>query len=177
MTGKITLAVVLSFFVFVAAKAEAKKGSGNNGANQVRLHTDLDPCCGNPEPQATGEAQRRITSKENRFQAEVEIPMPNGLGITVGNAKTADVRLILSRGGTDYTECRLVFDDIQQDTTGQLDAEYKLDLRNKKSRGSCTAGLPDIQTGDVATATVVINPADRTQDIDLLQGTFGASDD
>jgi hypothetical protein len=143
----------------------------------VQLHTDLDPCCGVPEPQATGEAQRRITSKENRFQAEVEIPMPNGLGITVGNAKTADVRLILSRGGTDYTECRLVFDDIQQDTTGQLDAEYKLDLRNKKSRGSCTAGLPDIQTGDVATATLVINPADRTQDIDLLQGTFGASDD
>jgi hypothetical protein len=176
MQTKIICAVAISVtMLFAAGAAEAKKGNGNNGG---QLQADLNPCCGNPEPQATGEADRRVTNKDNRFQAEVYIPIPNGLGVTVGNARTADVRLILSRGGTDYAECRLVFDEVDQDKkTGQVEAEYKLDLRNKKSRGSCSPGLPDIQTGDVGTATLVTNPADRTQDIDLLQGIFGASDD
>lgn len=178
MQSKILLAFVFILVVlFAAGSADAKKGKGNNGTT-VRQQADLTPCCGNPEPQATGEADRRIDSKDNRFQAEVYIPIPNGLGITIGNARSADVRLILSRGVTEYGECRLVFDEIAQDkTTGQVEAEYKLDLRNKKSRGSCSPGLPDVQAGDVGTVTLVTNPADRTLDIDLLQGIFGASDD
>jgi hypothetical protein len=178
MQTKILLSVaILLAVLFAAGAAVAKNGKGNNGTS-VQLQTDLDPCCGNPEPQANGEADRRVTNKDNRFQAEVNIPIPNAVGVTAGNARATDVRLILSRGGTDYAECRLVFDEVNQDKkTGEAEAEYKLDLRNKKSRGSCSPGVPDIQAGDVGTATLVTNPSDRTLDIDLLQGIFCASDD
>lgn len=178
MKSKILFTVVFSFVIpLVVGTVDAKKGNGNNGTT-VQLQADLVPCCGNPEPQATGEADRRVSNKDNRFQAEVFIPVPNGIGVTIGNARSADVRLILTRSGTDYAECRLVFDEVQQDKkTGQVEAEYKLDLRNKKTRGSCSPSLPDIQAGDVGTATLVTNPSDRTLDVDLLQGIFGASDD
>ena len=178
MHAKILLALAFSSVVFLAAgAADAKDGNGNNAAD-VRLQADLVACCGNPEPEAGGEADRRIRGKNNRFQAEVDIPIPNGLGITAGNAGAADVRLILSRGGTDYAECRLVFDEIEHDkSSGEVEAEYKLHLRGKKNRGSCGAGLPDIQAGDVGTVTLVTNTANRALDVDLLQGSFGADDD
>jgi hypothetical protein len=176
--------VLVTAFLF-APIVEAK--NGGNGKTSVRWQADLDPCCATPEPNANGEVDRRIDSqkgavKDNRFTAEVYIPLPNVLGIDASNARSKDIRLILSRANTDYAECRLVFDDISTDpTTGQTEVEYKLDLRVKKkplkARGSCDGGLPTIENNDVVTAVLVVNPADRTQDIDLLQGIFGASDD
>lgn len=184
----LTLAVLALFVaggVVSAKDGNSGKGGGkggkggSNSSADTRLEADLEPCCNTPEPKAEGDAERRTQTKNNaikddRFKVEVELPIPNTLGIDVGTARTADIRLILTRGTTDYAECRLVFDEIQQDkTTGQIEAEYKLDLRaNKTGKGSCDGGLPAVQAGDVSTATLVANPADRTLDVDLLQGTF-----
>ena len=79
------------------------------------LRADLVPCCNNPEPNADGEAERKTQSKSgtlksDAFKADVEFPVPSaGLGIT--DPTTADIRLVLSRGGKDYAECFLALDD------------------------------------------------------------------
>jgi hypothetical protein len=178
--------VFLSFAL--PGSAEAKKGSKGGhggGSEKVKLEAELEPCCNTPEPGAEGESERRSktkdgVSKEERFKAEVEIPFPNALGIDQSNAQSADIRLILSRAGTNYAECLLVFDEIENDD-GEVEVEYKLDLKIKedgkqKSRGSCDVGMPDVVDGDLATAVLVVNPLDRTQDIALLEGTFELDD-
>jgi len=180
-------AIVFMFFAF-AGLAEAKKGgnSGNGGGNnKVELEAELEPVAGTPEPDVEGDSERKTKTKkgvlkEDRFKAEVEIPIPNALGIDEGNAASADVRLILSRGGANYAECQLVFDEVEDDDDG-LEAEYKLDLRIKKNgktkaRGSCDVGFPDVQDGDVATAVLVVDPANRAADVVLLQGTYELDD-
>ncbi|MGH7769261.1 MAG: hypothetical protein ACREQP_17595 [Candidatus Binatia bacterium] len=185
LTGVFAI-VFLSFAL--AGSAEAKKGNGGNGGGnqKVKLEAELEPCCNTPEPDVEGDSERKTktkngVSKEERFKAEVEIPIPNALGIDESNAESADIRLILSRGGTNYAECQLVFDEIEDDDDGDIEAEYKLDLRIKKNgkekaRGSCDVGLPDVQDGDLATAVLVVNPLDRSQDIALLEGTYELDD-
>ena len=156
--------VLAVFTLFVAGGVvEAKKGKGgSNGSTDTRFEADLQG------PDAEGNSERRTQTKNNaikddRFTATVDIPMPNGLGIDANNASGQDIRLILTHGVADYAVCLLVFDGIQQDlTTGQFEAEYKLDLRAKKSasKGSChdsitgaLIGLPAVQDGDLATVT------------------------
>jgi len=179
------IAVIFLFFA-LAGSAEAKKGNGKGGGNEkVELEAELEPCCNTPEPEAEGDSERKSktkdgVSKEERFKAEVELPIPNALGIDQSNAQSADIRLILSRAGTNYAECLLVFDEIEDDD-GEVEVEYKLDLRVKKngkqkSKGSCDVGLPDVEPGDLATAVLVVNPLDRSQDIVLLEGTYALDD-
>jgi hypothetical protein len=185
LTGLFAM-VFLSFAL--AGSAEAKrggKGGHGNGSEKVKLEAELEPCCNTPEAGAEGESERRSktkdgVSKEERFKAEVEIPLPNALGIDQSNAQSADIRLILSRAGTNYAECLLVFDEIEDDN-GEIEVEYKLDLRVKKdgtqkSKGSCDVGLPDVADGDLATAVLVVNPLDRSQDIFLLEGAYELDD-
>jgi hypothetical protein len=169
----------------LAGSAEAKKGSGNGGGNQkVELEAEFEPVASSPEPDVEGDSERKTKTKdgvlkEDRFKAEVEIPIPNALGIDESNAQSADIRLILSRGGTNYAECQLVFDEVEDDDG--LEAEYKLDLRIKKNgkqkaRGSCDVGLPDVQDGDLGTAVLVADPSNRSLDIALLEGTYELDD-
>jgi hypothetical protein len=81
-------------------------------------------------------------------------------------------------------------DDNGTDSTAR--AQYKLDLellqakgvkRLRQKKGTCDidlttegrqSGMPNIQPGDVALATIVTNPADPATDIDFLEGTFDA---
>ena len=114
------IAVIFLFFA-LAGSAEAKKGNGKGGGTEkVELEAELEPCCNTPESEAEGDSERKSktkdgVSKEERFKAEVEIPIPNALGIDESNAQSADIRLILSRAGTNYAECQLVFDEIEDD--------------------------------------------------------------
>jgi len=138
--------------------------------------------------------------KKNEFKGKVKIPVDPGsqLGIIdEDTAEEADIRMILSRDNgtgffTDIAECRLAFDEIETENEEDDDedseeyAEYKVDVRIRKGaiqakKGVCdmdptTAtvdlGLPDAQAGDVVTATLVVDPANRALDVDFLQGTF-----
>ena len=169
---------------------------GGSQSDQTKLVAELAPCCGNPEPHAEGKAARKTHSKDgsaaqDRFAARVEIPIPStGLGIT--DPTTADIRLVLSRAGTDYAECFLVLDDNEDesgdDDAGGTSAEFVVKVGSKASstgpvvkqiKGQCdidlaTAdvqpGVPDVQAGDVATVRVV----NGSSSVDFLQGTFAA---
>ncbi len=185
----------------VPSASVADKGSSTT--SDVRAN--LVPCCGNPEPNAAGEAERKTqtksgTVKSDVFSADIEIPVPSaGLGIT--DATTADIRLVLSRGGENYAECFLALDDdsdanikstrsTSNDDNGNDDeagAEFqvKIQLKSKngtpvltQSKGQCDVdlgkpdvqpGVPSVEAGDVATASVVDSSAIRTL---FLQGTF-----
>lgn len=203
----------LSVSVFESAGvSHAKSGS----KVKVEVEADLQPCgalapatspCNSagtpPEPDAEGEAEREQETrngvvKKNEFKGKVKIPIDlnSRLGIIdQAAAERADIRLILSRAGADFAECRLAFAEIEtEDEEDQ--AVYKVDVRIKKGavqakKGVCdlnlaTAaidlGVPDVQADDVVTATLVTptetnkNPVDRTLDVDFLQGTFELED-
>lgn len=200
----------LAVSVFLSAGlSHAKKGGSKV---EVEVEADLQPCGASalatspcdptgipPEPDAEGEAKHKKETrngvvKKDEFKGKVKIPIDpdSQLGIIdEAAAEGADIRLILSRAGADFAECRLAFDEIEAED-GEDRAEYKVDVRIKKGavqakKGVCdlnltTAaidlGVPDAQAGDVVTATLVNptetnkNPADRTLDVDFLQGTF-----
>jgi hypothetical protein len=161
------------------------------------VRAQLDPCCGDPEPEAEGKADRRTVSmngtvKLDSFSAHVEIPVPSpGLGIS--DPMTADIRLVLSRAGADYAECFLVFeqeDDAQaaegDDDNGGTTAEFQVKILQvmqngspvvKQVQGQCDVdlgmagvqpGVPEVQAGDVGTVRVV----GSSTFMDFLQGTF-----
>lgn len=208
-----TLCLAVSVFM-LAGVSHAKKGGSKV---KVKVEAELEPCgavapatspCATggtpPEPGAEGEAKHEKETqkgvvKKDEFKGKVKISVDpaSALGIVdEAAAEGADIRLILSRAGVDIAECRLVFDEIEEedddDDADKIQAEYKVDVRIKKGavqakKGVCdmnlaTAaielGVPDAQPGDVVTATLVhstetnSNPADRILDVDFLQGTF-----
>jgi hypothetical protein len=193
-----TLAVVGAVSLIASVLGAPSESWARRDASQhdrTEVRADLAPCCGNPEANAQGHAERKTVSKsgsikKDRFSAEVEIPIPSaGLGIT--DPTTADVRLILSRGGVAYAECFLVLDDEAMDQEGDDDtpgatAEFQVKVMStprgeREIRGQCDidlatagvqAGVPDVQAGDVATARVV-DPSTSTP-VDFLEGTFVA---
>lgn len=185
MISKFKIIAVLFVLVGLGLPFSKVQAKSSNSTVNTRFEANLDPCCGDPEPKAKGDAEHRTQTqkgaiKDERFRAKVDVPIPNTLGIDESNAQNADIRLILSRGGVDYAECTLVLAAIVQefeDTGVVTEAEYRVDVRLKKgsvqsAKGSCNPALPEVQSDDTATATLVVNPADRTQDIDFLQGQF-----
>jgi hypothetical protein len=140
--------------------------------------------------------------KKDEFKGKVKIPVdalsPLGIMDEV-TAEGANVRMILSRDDgtglfTDFAECLLEFDEIEMDGEDDDDddeegsgtyAEYKVDVQIKRGavqakKGTCDVnlltpgtqpGIPDAKAGDMVTTTLV-DPADRTMDVDFLQGTF-----
>jgi len=193
--GLLVTTTCLAASVFLSAGvSHAKKSSSTV---KVKVEADLHPCgavllatspCVTggtpPEPGAEGEAKHEKETKggvvkKDEFKGTVKIPFPSpALGIIDETAaEGADIRLILSRLGVDFAECRLVFDEIEaedDDDDVAVMAEYKVDVRIKRGavqakKGECTtmAGVsvvPDAQAGDVVTAT--------TLGVDFLQGTF-----
>lgn len=173
----------------------ARMGSGKFAKTDVRAQ--LDPCCGDPEPEAEGKADRRTfsmngTVKLDSFSANVEIPVPSS-GLGISDPTTADIRLVLSRAGTDYAECFLVLeqeddaqvaegDDDNEGTTAEFRVKILQVVQNgspvvKQVQGQCDVdlgtagvqpGVPAIQAGDVGTVRVV----GSSTSTDFLQGTF-----
>lgn len=196
------LCLAVSVFM-LAGVSYAKKGGSKV---KVEVEADLQPCGASalatspcdptgipPEPDAEGEAKHKKETrngviKKDEFKGKVKIPIDQNsqLGIIdEAAAEGADIRLILSRAGVDFAECRLAFDEIEAED-GEDRAEYKVDVRIKKGavqakKGVCDvdlttaaidSGVPDALADDVVTATLVTNPANRTLDVDFLQGTF-----
>ena len=196
-----TLCVAVSVFM-LADVSHAK-------VSKVKVHVvaDLEPCgaaapttspcdpAGTPPaPDAEGRMRRikeirKGVIKVDKFKGTVKIPIPaSALGIVdEASAENADIRLILSRNGTDFAECLLEFDEIDEDDDDdELQAQFKVHVRIHKGttqakKGVCDidletsdiqSGVPDSQSGDVATATFVIDPNTRGADVDFLQGTF-----
>lgn len=170
----------------------ASRGTGlAKDSSTVEVEAELRPCCGSPAPQASGEAERKTKSKkggkEDEFEGKVKIPIPSpGLEIfDRDDATIVDIRMLLNRNGSPYAECELDFDKVQEQK-GQVRAEYKVKVRQRKgslrhNKGQCDTalstpgvqfGIPAVQAGDTATATLVEDPNDRAQDRDFLEGTF-----
>jgi hypothetical protein len=157
------------------------------------------------EPNAKGEAKHEQETKngalkKDKFEGEVKIPVgpTSGLGIVdEATARNADIRLLLSRAGASFAECRLDFYKIER-KRGRVMAEYKVEVRMQSGAvqarwGECDvdvtnvdavgdavidSGIPNAQANDVSTALLVdsteedLNPGDRTIDEDVLQGMF-----
>lgn len=198
MRAKTLLVTALCLFLSPFALADVSLAKSNSKTINTEFEAELEPCCGEPEPDAKGEAKHKTQTKngavkKDEFEGKVKVPVDpsSALGITdEAKAEAADIRLILSNSGEDYAECLLVLVEIEtedEDEEEETEAVYKVDvrLRNKKGslvlekkKGTCLIletgleGVPNAQAEDVATATLVVNPNDRTQDIDFLQGTF-----
>lgn len=196
--------ICLAVSVFLSAGvSHAKKGGSKV---KVEVEAELEPCgaispatspCAPtgtpPEPNAEGKAKHKKETwngviKKDEFKGTVKIPVDpaSALGIVdEASAENADVRLILSRAGAEFAECRLVFDEIEgededdDDDDDEIQAEFKVDVRIKngalqEKKGICTMTttgehvVPNAQVGDVATATLVTGGTQT----DFLQGTF-----
>ncbi len=187
-------------FMF-ASVSQAKKGGSSGSKVKIDVRAELEPADGSPEDDAKGKMRhqkeiRKGILKKDEFKGNVRMRAhpASALGIVdEASAENADIRLILSSNGTDFSECFLQFDefdddddDEDEDEDEEIQAVFKIHVRMKKgavkvTKGACDvdlgtagiqSGVPDVQDGDLATATLVRNPADRTQDIDFLEGTF-----
>src|SRR5258706_327390 len=138
----------------------------------------LEPCCGNPVPGATGTAQSNVLVKTGSaeadiFSASVTLPQQS-LGAQNNPSPSADIRLVLSRGGVNYAECFLVpvFHDSNGDSENQTFVVNIVKVvlnsgtifKQLAGRGDVDLGtdgtqpgVPALQTGDVATAVNVVN--------------------
>ena len=186
--------LVLLPFVFIPGGIGRAAGQASNS----KLEAELQVCCGAREPDAEGNADHRKQIhkgriNQERFKAKVKIPIPSPeLGISdASDAQNADIRMILSRNGTEVAECLLVLTETEEEfEDGHLEGVYKVDVgRQLKKRGyvlhevhgSCNTdpgtiggdpGVPAVQINDGVTATRVVSPADRSRDIDFLDGIF-----
>ena len=150
MGTRLRLLTGLAVGVVVFALAEPGRAAEILG----KAETELRPCCGNPDPDARGVAERLKEQRRrwiaDKFEAVVAIPLPSsGLGVTdQGRARAADVRVILSRAGTAYAECSLKLVDLTKTLTdtrwqgtaapsGAVEAwaEYKVEVKRELRDG------------------------------------------
>ena len=175
--------------VFAIPRGLLRAGSAAGSPSRTEVAATMESSLWDPEPDAEGYLQRVTLSSQgvvtnDRFRASVRVPLPSlGLGIpTDASARTADIRLVMSRGGIPYAERRLVFARVQ--TEDETEAAYRLNLgkwpyparETARHAGPVPAGapVPDVRRGDVATAVVVVDPYDRTKDIEFLSGNFAS---
>lgn len=204
-----TLCVAVSVFMLDGV-SHAKKGGNSGSKVKIDVRAELEPCgavapatapcdpAGTPpESDAKGKMRhqkeiRKGVLKKDEFKGNVKMRAhpASALGIVdEASAENADIRLILSRNGSDFAECFLQFDEFDDDDDDddeEIQAVFKIHVRMKKgavkvTKGVCDvdlgaagiqSGVPDAQDGDLATATRVIDPTNRTFDIDFLEGTF-----
>jgi hypothetical protein len=201
-TAVIAGLVLVGSILTVPSASWARKGGGSH-SSKTEVQAELAPCCGNPEPSepgATGKAKRKAVSKDgsprtDHFSADIEIPIPSA-GLNITDPTTADIRLMLSREGTNYAECFLVLDaDELAEPEGDDDdgraatAEFHVKIMSavkkdgppvvRQVKGECSVnldtadvqlGVPAVQAGDVATVRVV----DSATFTEFALGTFTA---
>lgn len=183
-------AAILLLAASASPVASVSLGYAGEPATQTLNVAVLTPCCGEPEPNATGFAQANSFTKPNILQvdtlaASVAIPSssPN-LGIS--SEHTADIRLVFSRASVPYAECFLVPKHRHQSSSEEEPGTYVTSLVKAKvwswtffkqfagfcdvdlSTSTVEPGIPAVQPGDVVTADSVV-ASTRTS---FLQGTF-----
>ncbi len=157
-----TLCGAVSVFMFDGVSHA--KGGGSKTKIDVRAELEST---GSPDSDVEGQAKHKMetrtrddvtTTTKDEFKATVKIPVPSpNLGITdEASAEGAAVHLLVS--GSTSADCLMEFDEFDDDDD-ELQAEFKLDVRLKKSsvqdkKGTCGGVIPNAQAGDVATATV-----------------------
>lgn len=203
-----TVAALLMASPHVEASRDDDDDSKKSNKSKVKVEVEAKMWpVGSPaiEPNAKGEAKHEQETKngvmkKDKFEGEVKIPVgpTSSLGIVdEAAARNADIRLLLSRAGASFAECRLDFHKIER-KRGRVMAEYKVDVRmtygalqarmgvcdvdltNTDAAGDAVidSGIPNAQANDVSTALLVdsteedLNPGDRTMDEDVLQGVF-----
>jgi len=190
--------VVAPFWLVASSLVVAPIGAAYAAApvTQTLSVADLTPCCGNPVPDATGIAQSNSLSKADVGQADIFssriiIPSSTSSTITIATSasdSSADIRVVLSRGGLDYAECFPVreHDGPDDHSSSGGSSTFAVDIVKvtfhsvtvfKQVQGRCDVdlstggiqpGVPAVQAGDVATASSVVNSI-RT---DFLSGIF-----
>ena len=177
-----TLLVLVVLLVLVPLSLAKSKNKGKS--SQFKTMAQLTTCCGDPAPNVTGHIDYKAKTKKGRVdRVDLKTVIELTPNIAAALPPDPDLRLILSDGGIEYTECLLVPEGEDDD---ENEVAFKLDLREKKGRfqekkGSCDIdlqttdvqrGIPVIEVGDVAIITFVRDPLDRTRDIDFLMGVF-----
>lgn len=177
-------ASILLVTIAIAVSAGAQMAQAGSTHRPSELRAKLRAGAGDPEPELRGEARRRTQNDskgtKDEFKGRIDFPFPgNSLGITTEDAAAlADIRLILSRDGSDYAECFLEFDD---DELGD-EAEFKVDIRRRDGRleekkgtidtdlslPGVQVGLPAVQAGDTVRAVL----KDAGGDLMLVEGLF-----
>ena len=145
------------------------------GVTQTLNVAVLTPCCGNPQPSASGVAQSNSLSKTGVGQADIfsaSITIPGSS--SAASHSSADIHVVLSRQGQDYAECLLVpvhhHSSPQSGSATFQVAIVKVVVQSGTvfrqfagwcdvdlSTGGIQAGVPAVQTGDVATAVSIVN--------------------
>jgi len=131
----------------------------------TRFEAELQPSPANAGQGLEGEAEylkrTRPQGTQERFGAQVEVKIPNTLGI---DESTPSIILDLSRGGTSYARCTLEFTGVEQGREhGQLvrKVEFRVALEQntpisgplpsvKEIFGTCGGILPAVELSDMA---------------------------
>ena len=127
---------------------------------------------------AHGKSDYRLKGDDERFKVNIDVPIPSSLPNVPDEAGAAALNLlvILTRAGATYATCTPVFSGVEEqdeDEGSVLEADYKVDVRNKDGdlrlkKGTCDTdmatpdtqlGVPAVQDGDVVS---VQNVADAT---------------
>ena len=146
--------------------------------SRISVKVELDPCCDAADALGADGLMTRKESEEQNvivsdvLRGSVTIPVPVAGIFDARTARTADVRLVLSRNASRYAECRLSSSGVSTLSDGSLVAIYKLavalapvagKLVLTESNGSCDInlaaggiqrGIPDALFGDRATLTI-----------------------
>lgn len=149
-----TLCLVLSIFALTGVSL-----AKSSPVVETEVEAELVPCCGDPEPDAEGEAERDTRTRNgvvqrDEFKAKVKVPVDpsSALGIIdQTTAENADIRLTLIRGDIAYAECALKFEEIEieaesalngdddddddDDGEVEIEAEYKVVVRSRLRKG------------------------------------------
>ena len=162
--------------------------------SRIAVSAALAPCCDAVNtPGAEGLITRKEAEENNAVLSDVlrgavTLPIPLAGIVDRATARTADVRLALSRNATRYAECSLAFSSLGTlEPSGQRVAIYKLvvalapgaggGLALTESQGRCDVdpaipgiqpGIPNVVYGDDATLT--IGPDDTR--VSVLESSF-----
>jgi hypothetical protein len=208
MRNHLFTTLVVGVALAVSAGAASAKNGGSNNNIDLKANLNPCCAAASENNDGSAEYSKQTSNgatKQERFRTQAKVELPSAaLGIVdAATAQAADVRVILTRNTVDYAECTLDFDVIAQELEiedGQTvlanEAEFAIDIRNqlkkghlvvRVGKGTCDvdlttpgvqAGVPVVQSGDIATVTLVdpseasLAPASRTLDKDFLQGTF-----
>ena len=148
------------------------KGKGNERSRFEAILT------GAIQPGAQGKVELETKPHKQRFVAQVKLPIPSAaLGIDdLAAAADASVTLSLSRGGVEYANCDLDFDNPKGKRAIRR-VEYQVDILSRRGGaanqrvGACFNAsnnpvLPLIEAGDTADVSI-----DTYVDSPILNGT------
>ncbi len=181
----------LSLLLSLVLAAQVPLAAASDSEEEFELEAELSNSCPTctAVPKLKGEtefeqefASDGTTIKEAKIQGQVQIPIPNPLGIDAINAASAAVVLELSNTDPNapYATCTLAFKKLSGKSNGDK-ATYVLKVQTKlkgtthvpgkKQIGTCTLDAIDlnVQAGDTAIITA--------NGFDVLSGVFGGEEE